>query len=238
VKFRAIILDFDGLVLDSETPLFDIWARIYASHGQQLSLDDWQHALGTQGGFDPFAELVRRTDQPLDHGQLVAHVSHEHWRLCGSEPLLPGVRARVEEARTLGIGTAVASSSPAAWVRPWLDRHELSQMIDAVCTRDDVMRVKPAPDLFLLAADRLKVPAAECLVFEDSPNGVRAAHAAGMPVVAVPCGLTKSLPLASPTLMIESLADWTLPSLFDRVTAALRDANARGNESPVEHDTV
>ncbi len=238
MKFRAIILDFDGLVLDSETPLFDIWAGIYASHGQQLSLDDWQHALGTQGGFDPFAELVSRTDQPLDRSQLAAHVSHEHWRLCGNEPLLPGVRARVEEARSLGIGTAVASSSPAAWVRPWLDRHELSPMIDAICTRDDVMRVKPAPDLFLLAAERLRVPAAECLVFEDSPNGVRAAHAAGMAVVAVPCGLTKSLPLAGPTLMVESLDGWTLPSLFDRVTAALRDADAGGKESPVKQDTI
>ena len=67
---------------------------------------------------------------------------------------------------------------------------------------------------------------------------MRAAHAAGMPVVAVPCGLTKSLPLPGPTLMIESLDEWTLPTLFDRVTAALRAANARGNESPVEHDTI
>ena len=71
MKFRAIILDFDGLVLDSETPLFDIWADIYSTHGQQLSLDDWQHALGTQGGFDPYEELVRRTEQAIDHASLV-----------------------------------------------------------------------------------------------------------------------------------------------------------------------
>ena len=238
MKFGAIILDFDGLVLDSETPLFDIWADIYSTHGQQLSLDDWQHALGTQGGFDPFAELVRRTQQPLDHDRLVAHVSREHWRLCGDEPLLPGVRARLEEARTLGLGTAVASSSSAAWVRPWLDRHDLSSMVDAICTRDDVAQVKPAPDLFLLAAERLGRHPEECLVFEDSPNGVRAAQAAGMAVVAVPRGLTKSLPLPAPTLTIDSLDAWTLPALFDRVTAALHDADVRGEASPVEQDTI
>jgi len=144
VKFQAIILDFDGLVLDSETPLFDIWADIYSSHGEQLSLDDWQPALGTQGGFDPFGELVRRTQQSIDHGGLVDHVSREHWSRCADEPLLPGVRDRLEEARALGIGTAVASSSSAAWVRPWLDRHDLSALTDVICTRDDVTRVKPA----------------------------------------------------------------------------------------------
>jgi HAD superfamily hydrolase (TIGR01509 family) len=234
VNFRAIILDFDGLVLDSETPLFDIWTAIYSTHGQQLSFDDWQHALGTQGGFDPFAELVRRTNQDLDRATLAAQVSREHWRLCGDEPLLPGVRARLEEARALAIATAVASSSPAAWVRPWLDRHELTALVDAICTRDDVERVKPAPDLFLLAADRLKVDPSDCLVFEDSPNGVRAAQAAGMPVVAVPGGLTKSLPLPNPTLRIESLDVWSLPELFERVTAALQDSEAPA----VRQDTI
>jgi len=238
VKFRAIILDFDGLVLDSETPLFDIWADIYSTHGQQLSLDDWQHALGTQGGFDPYEELVRRTEQAIDHASLEGHVSREHWRLCGEEPLLPGVRDRLAEAKALGIGTAVASSSPAAWVRPWLDRHDLSAMTDVTCTRDDVARVKPAPDLFLLAAERLKVPPEACLVFEDSPNGVRAAHAAGMPVVAVPRGLTKSLALPHPTLTIESLGAWTLPRLFERVTAALLEAGGPSDTSTIEHDTI
>ena len=60
VNLRAVILDFDGLVIDSETPLFAIWQDIYAQHGATLTLDQWQHALGTEGGFDEYAELARQ----------------------------------------------------------------------------------------------------------------------------------------------------------------------------------
>ena len=96
---------------------------------------------------------------------------------------------------TLSLGLAVASSSPSAWVQPWLERHDLMPLFDAVCTRDDVQHVKPAPDLFLLAAERLGVEPAACVVFEDSPNGLRAAHTAGMKTVAIPNGLTRGLPM-------------------------------------------
>jgi HAD superfamily hydrolase (TIGR01509 family) len=214
---RAVIFDFDGLIIDSETPLFDIWADIYASRGQTLTMDEWQHALGTQGGFDPYAHLAGRLAEELDRPTLAAHVTREHWRLCGEQPLLPGVRDRLLEARALGVGAAVASSSPAAWVQPWLDTHDLMPLLQAVCTRDDVTRVKPAPDLFLLAAERLGVAPANCLVFEDSPNGIRAAHAAGMRVVAIPNTLTRALPLPDPDLVVESLAAVTLREVFDRL---------------------
>jgi HAD superfamily hydrolase (TIGR01509 family) len=213
----ALIFDFDGLIIDSETPLFDIWSRIYAEHGEYLALDDWQHALGTQGGFDPFAHLSTRLASALDREALGAFVRDEHWRLCGDEPLLPGVRERIEEARALSLGVAVASSSPSAWVHPWLDRHDLMPLFHAVCTRDDVKRVKPAPDLFLLAAERMTVDPAACVVFEDSPNGLRAAHAAGMRAVAVPNALTRGLPLPGPHLVMGSLADMTLEEILARV---------------------
>ena len=133
-------------------------------------------------------------------------VSREHWRRCETQPLLPGVADRLAEARTIGLKTAVASSSEAAWVRPWLERHDLLDAFDAVCTRDDVTAVKPAPDLFLLAARRLGVPPEACLVFEDSPNGLRAARAAGMWAIAVPNGLTQPLEFPPHDLALESLA--------------------------------
>jgi HAD superfamily hydrolase (TIGR01509 family) len=215
----AVIFDFDGLIIDSETPLFDIWARIYAERGQQLSMDEWQHALGTQGGFDPYTHLATKLAEEVDRASLAAYVTDEHWRLCGEQPLLPGVRERLVEARDLGLGAAVASSSPSAWVQPWLDTHDLMPLLQAVCTRDDVRKVKPAPDLFLAAAARLGVPAAECLVFEDSPNGIRAAHAAGMRVVAIPNTLTRTLPLPDPHLTLGSLDELTLPAILERLAA-------------------
>jgi HAD superfamily hydrolase (TIGR01509 family) len=217
VRPTALIFDFDGLIIDSETPLFDIWASLYARHGAVLTLDDWQHALGTQGGFDPFAHLSTLLTTRLDRDELTRFVRDEHWRLCGQQSLLPGVRERIQEARALSLGLAVASSSPSAWVHPWLERHDLMPLFDAVCTRDDVERVKPAPDLFLLAAERLRVDPSACVVFEDSPNGLRAAHAAGMRAVAVPNHLTRGLPLPDPHLVLDSMDQMSLREILQRM---------------------
>lgn len=215
MAFTAVIFDFDGLIIDSETPLFEIWQEIYAEHGATLALEDWQHALGTQGGFDPYADLGGRCGRTVTRDRWRDWVSREHWRRCETQPLLPGVAERLAEARTMGLKIALASSSEAAWVKPWLERHALLGAFDALCTRDDVTAVKPAPDLFLLAARRLGVPAASCLVFEDSPNGLRAAKAAGMWAVAVPNVLTRPLVFPPHDLALESLASHTLAALRD-----------------------
>ena len=219
MSFSAVILDFDGLIIDSETPLFEIWQEIYREQAAALTLEEWQHALGTQGGFDPYTDLAGKCGRLLERETWVARIRDEHWRRCEGQPLLPGVADRLLEARSLGIAAAVASSSSKAWVAPWLERHGLRGLVQAVCTRDDVAAVKPAPDLFLLAAARLGIPPADCLVFEDSPNGLRAAHAAGMWAVAVPNALTRSLAMPSPHVVLTSLAARTLIQLRDDLRA-------------------
>lgn len=217
VSFSALIFDFDGLIIDSETPLFRIWQEIYVHHGAALTLDIWQHALGTQHGFDPYADLAARSGVRLSRDEWVPRIRDEHWRRCEDEPLLPGVADRLVEAAAMGMPAAVASSSSSAWVKPWLARHGLASRFAAVCTRDDVTAVKPAPDLFLLAAARLGVAARDCLVFEDSPNGLKAARAAGMWAVAVPNALTEPLELPSHDLRLASLAEITLRELAARL---------------------
>ena len=213
VAFRAVIFDFDGLIIDSESPLFDMWREIYTQNGAELTLESWSRALGTHNGFDPYEHLAACTGVRLSREEWAPRLREEHWRRCELLPLLPGVRDRLAEARTLGMSTAVASSSGSAWVRPWLERHDLISSIDAVCTRDDVATVKPAPDLFLLAARRLGVQPADCLVFEDTPNGLTAAHLAGMWAIAVPGPLTRTLEMPSPHVVLTSLAASTLAAL-------------------------
>ncbi len=213
MSFRAAIFDFDGLIIDSETPIFDIWAGIYRAHGGRLTMDHWRHALGTHNGFDPYAELLSQTGVRLSRDEWVPRVREEHWRRCEDEPLRPGVADRLEEARRLGLPAAVASSSSAEWVVPWLERHGLRQLVASVCTRDRVENVKPAPDLFLLAASELRVAPSECVVFDDTPNGIRAAHAAGMWAVAVPSPMTAALEFPAPHLTLGSLAERTLAQL-------------------------
>ena len=90
-------------------------------------------------------------------------------------------------------------------------------------TREDVEHVKPAPDLFLLAAARLGVPPAACVVFEDSPNGIRAARAAGMRCVAVPNALTRALTLPGADLVVGSLAEAGLADLLCRLGRGAAD---------------
>jgi HAD superfamily hydrolase (TIGR01509 family) len=174
---------------------------------RRLETRIWMAAISRCGSTSSDAHEVA---VPLE----VAHArAQAAYPICEAEPVQPGVRDRLEEARDAGMGTAVASSSSRAWVEPWLSRHGLRHLVDVVCTRDDVVRVKPAPDLFLLAAERLGVDPSGCVVFEDSPNGLLAARAASMWAVAVPRGLTRSLPLPAPDAVIESLAAHTLAEL-------------------------
>ena len=217
MSIGAILFDFDGLILDTETPLFEEWGAAYRARGFELTLNLWQHSLGTKGGFDACAHLAGLLGQPLDCGALRDEVHGRYRARCETQPLLPGVAEVLAEARALGLRTAVASSSSVGWVEGWLSRHGIRPLFDAVCGRDDVERVKPAPDLFLLAARRVGIEPERCMVLEDSPNGMLAARAAGMRCVAVPNGLTRALVLPAPDLVVESLAGQSLASLLQKL---------------------
>jgi len=209
-----VILDFDGLIVDTETPIFEAWLAAYRRRGHDLGLDLWQHSLGTHGGFDPLAHLDSLCGGTLDHEALRAEVKEASARGCDALPLLPGVEALLLDARRLGLGRACASSSSSGWVEGWLARHGIQGLFDAIVTRDHVTRVKPDPELFLLAASRLGVPAAECVVFEDSANGMRAAIAAGMRCVAVPNTLTSRIEHPTVDLVVSSLAQRPLAEVL------------------------
>jgi HAD superfamily hydrolase (TIGR01509 family) len=214
LRAAAVLFDFDGLILDTETPILEAWQAAYRRHGLELTIDLWQHALGTTGGFDPFQDLCLRTGRELAREELLAQIQEQNWAHCERQELLPGVVDVITAARDAGLSRAVASSSSVGWVERWLVRHGIRDSFQAVCGRDDVERVKPAPDLYLLAASRLGVAPDACVVFEDSPNGMRAARAAGMRCVAVPNGLTRQLTLPDPDLVVSSLAERPLGEIL------------------------
>lgn len=224
---RAVVLDFDGLIVDTETPIFEAWFDAYRRHGHELGLDLWQHSLGTHGGFDPLAHLDSLCGGTLDREALLAEVKAHTAAGCDARGLLPGVEQLLQDARSLGLGRAVASSSSSGWVEGWLERHGIRGLFDAVATRDHVARVKPDPELFLLAARRLGVAPRECVVFEDSANGMRAALAAGMRCVAVPNALTSRLERPDVDLVVGSLAERPLSEILRLLEAAPPAADRR-----------
>jgi HAD superfamily hydrolase (TIGR01509 family) len=217
----AVILDFDGLIVDTETPIFEAWRAAFARRGQELRLSEWQHALGTYRGFDARARLSELLGEEVDAEALEEEVRGPYLQACEAQPVLPGVLALLEEAGRYRLGTAVASSATRGWVLGWLGKHGIRGLFDGVFGREDVAQVKPAPDLFLLAARRLGVPPVSCLVFEDSPNGVRAARAAGMRCVVVPNPVTRPLDLGRPDLVLPSASELPLPEVARRVGLAL-----------------
>src|SRR5262245_1852691 len=147
----ALIFDFDGLLVDTETPAFESWRAIYAEYGHELTLDVWKDALGTSYGFDGHTHLAALIGQPIDRDRMLARRRARKHILSQGQPLLPGAREILDQARELGLPCAVASSSDRPWVVGWLDLHNITTAFVCIRTAEDVALTKPAPDLFLSA---------------------------------------------------------------------------------------
>ena len=221
MPLRALIFDFDGLILDTETPEVDVWQAIYREHGFELPVDEWAKTIGGYGisNFDAATHLSELAG--LDPAPLRARYRAESDALIHAKPVLPGVLDILDGADARGLRLSVASSSPHSWVDSHLSRLGLAARFHEVICADDVApgRTKPNPDLFLLAAGRLNVGTEAAVVFEDSPNGVRAAKSAGIFVVAVPNPLTSRLGVSGADMAVSSLADISLDELDGHLSA-------------------
>ena len=204
---RGLIFDFDGLIVDTETVLFEVWQSVFREHGAELSLAAWSGFIGSSPGtFDPYDLLENASGCPVDRSAIeLRRRALEEERLA-RQGILPGVEASIDEAEGMGLRLAVASSSSRRWVSRHLARIGLAGRFAALRCSDDVERTKPAPDVYLAALDALSLTPREAIAFEDSPQGATAARRAGLYCVAVAAGLTRSLPFADADLVLPSLA--------------------------------
>lgn len=218
---KALIFDFDGLILDTETPEYQTWQSIYREHGFELPQEEWGKIIGGYGlsNFDAAEHLVQLTQGRLDPAALRERHRSESAVLTLAQPILPGVMNYINDAKQLGLKLAIASSSRHDWVEGHGGRLGIVDCFDRIICADDVApgRTKPNPDLFLLALDRLEVRNDEAIVFEDSPNGVKAARSAGIFVVAVPNQVTSLLSIENANLTLTALSDLSLAGLLDKV---------------------
>jgi len=218
---RAFLFDFDGLILDTEFAARAGWERLYREHGQELPTDLWATLVGTtHAPWNPMEHLEELVGEPLERDALNERRYAHEIALIEAEELRPGIADYLAAARQHGLKRAIVSSSTRRWVDMHLERLEEATGWDAICTADrDPARAKPAPVLYLEALDRLEVKADEAVAFEDSPNGVRAAKAAGVYCVAVPNEVTRELGLAEAgaDIVLDSLADLPPEALFRRL---------------------
>jgi HAD superfamily hydrolase (TIGR01509 family) len=219
---RGIIFDFDGLILDTEGPVYQSWVELFQDQGTELPFDLWASIIGTSNieHFDPFKLLEETSGQSLDRETLVPLRYKRELELCNAQPILPGVIDSIERAKELGLKLGVASSSNRSWVAGHLSRLGLAHYFDVVHTSDDVERTKPDPSLFLLVLASLDLQPGEAIAFEDSPNGVTAAKGAGIFTVAIPNDLTRQLSLEHADLKLHSLADLPLDEIIARTNHA------------------
>jgi len=221
MKIKALIFDFDGLIVDTELPDYESWQKVYQSHGCELAVEKWGLIVGGTGAsdFDPHTHLEELCGQKLDREEVWIGRRKQYLDSISEQPVLPGVLDYLDEADRLGLKLAVASSSPENWVRGHLARLGLYQRFAAVKTADDVIRTKPDPELFAATLEELKLKADQAIVFEDSPNGVKAANAAGIFTIVVPNTLTAQLPMQGADLRLNSLAELPLGELLKKVAA-------------------
>lgn len=216
MHIKALIFDFDGLLVDTETPQLRAWQNIYRGFDAELRLDEWVRCLGTSAdAFDPIADLRAKTNARFDEAALIAKYMEDSAIAIQREQLRPGINQLLQEAKEFNLALAVASSSNRSWVHSGLERSGIKTYFQIICTSEDVTRVKPDPELYLLALRRLGVSPGEVLVFEDSPNGILAARAAGLACVAIPNEISSHLDLSQANLILPSLGGSELHMLLD-----------------------
>jgi HAD superfamily hydrolase (TIGR01509 family) len=229
-RLRALFLDFDGLICDTEQAAHDSWTDTYARYGLAFPAELWARMVGRRDGEElAKADLMGRLGRPLNE-QVWIERRRCKQRLADSAPTRAGVTRLLDEAAARGYRMAVVSSSSQCWLAGHLARLRLDHYFAAVVSGDDVRWHKPAPDLYLLALARLGFATTEVVAFEDALVGIQAAQAAAIRCVAVPNGVGTAADLWKADLVVPSIQEVDLRRLEEMGTGR---ASARVAGSPL-----
>ncbi len=208
---RALVFDFDGLILDTETPAIDVWEMMHAEAGLTFTRDAARDIVGhVDLPFDPWTAF----DAAVDRAELERAYRRRVRERLEQQVVLGGVLDYLNEARTRGLRTAIASNSPHSWIDRHIARLGLTAFFDTIKCRDDVTRGKPDPDVYLAVLNTFGIAGHEAIAFEDSAPGSTAAKRAGMWCVAVPNASTRHHDFGHVDLTVESLARQPLKQLL------------------------
>jgi HAD superfamily hydrolase (TIGR01509 family) len=215
----GILFDFDGLILDTETPIFQAWKKKFKEFGKELHLDDWAQILGkSNDDLGPVEDFLNEFPDPEARKQILTEVSREEQALIQEREPLPGAVALIKKAHKEGVKQGIVSSSDQDWVHSHLKRLELMKYFDHTSCADEVEQAKPDPALYHLGLEKMGVEPDRVVVLEDSPHGVLAAKRAGLYCIAVPNQLTSQLSFfedgGAPDRVLNSLVEFPWDELM------------------------
>jgi HAD superfamily hydrolase (TIGR01509 family) len=220
---KALVFDFDGLIIDTETPDYLSWAEIYMEYGTELSRDKWSTLIGGSGSFDPYQNLEERIGRELDRDQLRRRRRERCIALCEDQPILPGVLDMIQNASARKLHLGIASNSVGTWVKPNLKRLKLYDYFDVIITRDQVSSGKPDPEMYLKVLNSFGITGNEAIAFEDSHTGSMGAKRAGIYTIAIPNAMTHNHDFSHCDQIVTAMDTLDMDKMIEQST--LQDLN-------------
>ena len=213
---KAIIFDFDGLIIDTESVWYESYKETLKSYQFDLPLAEFGECIGSD-------ETVLNTYFKKNLGEScnVDEIENRAFDIYKTKMSSPeariGVLDYLQEASEMGFKIGLASSSSKEWVTKYLKELGLLNYFEVIVTRDDVEKVKPAPDLYLKAINDLKIDSSEGIAFEDSLNGSIAAMTAGLKCVIVPNSVTELSSFENYSLRLNSMSEKSLSEVIELI---------------------
>ncbi|OMD43382.1 HAD family hydrolase [Paenibacillus odorifer] len=191
---KGIIFDFDGTIIDTETAWYTAFNEAYAEYGVDLTLEQYSTCIGTSlNSFNPYEYLMTDLKLAIDKEAFSKAVKQRHSKLMELETIRPGIQHYLDSAKKAGLRIGLASSSSLEWVEKYLNQLGIRDYFECIRTADHVTKVKPDPELYNQTLACLGITPNEAVAIEDSPNGSKAAAAAGIRCIVTPNEITNFL---------------------------------------------
>ncbi len=208
-KIKAVLFDMDGLMIDSEPLSLQAFNMVFRKYGKYLTEDESNKRYVGISDKDASQDMIKRFDLPMSAEELVLAKKDAYQQILKTHQIISqvGLFEILTNLHSSGYKIGIASGSSLKEIEIVINGLQISQLVDIYCSADEVENGKPAPDVYLLAAKKLGVSPADCLVLEDAPKGVQAAKSAGMICFAIPSNETKGLDFSQADKVLNSLAE-------------------------------
>lgn len=215
MTIKGIIFDFDGLIVDTETPELKAWQELFRRFDVEFSFDEYAQTIGMIYDDTSALDILEsRLSTPIDKARLFKEFKKRKVELIDAQPLRSGVLDVLKSSKSIGLKIGLASSAKLEWVSRYIQKHEINQYFECVRTRENVANPKPDPELYQATLACLGLKARQVIALEDSINGVSAARAAGVHTVAVPNSVTRIFDFSQAHLVLKHLTDIPLQEMI------------------------